>query len=60
MIIQEYQIKGQYMGNKGTEIIDTADNKTEAYKLLNEYKQAFGESWSLRVQKVFKKERNKK
>ena len=33
----------------GTEVIDTAESKEEADKMVAEYKQAFGHGWSIRA-----------
>ena len=43
-----FKIIGRYRSDK-FEVIDSADNEAEAYRLLGEYQIAFGNEWILRV-----------
>ena len=44
-----YNIIG--ISQQGAEVIDTADNKIEAIKLVNEYKIAFGNEWIIKFKR---------
>lgn len=44
----KYQIVGRYQGG-AMEYIDSFATKNEAYKMLTEYRMAFGSGWSLEV-----------
>jgi hypothetical protein len=46
MSVLEYPIFGKYQ-NGETEEIDTAEDHKEAKRLLDEYRMAYGEGWSL-------------
>tara|TARA_R100001230_G_C5566255_1_gene89374 strand:+ start:30 stop:170 length:141 start_codon:yes stop_codon:yes gene_type:complete len=44
-----YNIIG--ISQQGAEVIDTADNRIEAIKLVNEYKIAFGNEWIIKFKR---------
>ena len=44
-----YDIIG--ISQQGAEVIDTADNRIEAIKLVNEYKMAFGNEWIIKFKR---------
>ena len=44
-----YNIIG--ISQQGAEVIDTADNRIEAIKLVNEYKIAFGNKWRIKFKR---------
>jgi|TARA_R100000805_G_C3518071_1_gene41529 YesN/AraC family two-component response regulator len=44
-----YNIIG--ISQQGAEVIDTADNRIEAIKLVNEYKMAFGNEWIIKFKR---------
>tara|TARA_R100000995_G_scaffold22196_1_gene9428 strand:- start:739 stop:879 length:141 start_codon:yes stop_codon:yes gene_type:complete len=44
-----YNIIG--ISQQGAEVIDTADNRIEAVKLVNEYKMAFGSGWIIKFKR---------
>tara|TARA_R100000278_G_scaffold114925_1_gene93617 strand:+ start:21 stop:161 length:141 start_codon:yes stop_codon:yes gene_type:complete len=35
----------------GTEVIDTADNRLEAIRLVHEYRIAFGNEWIIKIKR---------
>ena len=35
----------------GTEVVDTADSRLEAIRLVNEYKMAFGNEWIIKFKR---------
>jgi len=45
-----YEILGLYKFNE-VEVIDTADSRLEAIKLVNEYRMAFGNEWTIKYKK---------
>lgn len=42
-------IWGRYHGTGKAEVIDRASSEDEAYKLLNEYRMAYGRGWTIWV-----------
>ena len=44
-----YNIIG--ISQQGAEVIDTADNRIEAIKLVNEYRLAFGNEWIIKFKR---------
>ena len=44
-----YDIIG--ISQQSAEVIDTADNRIEAIKLVNEYKMAFGNEWIIKFKR---------
>lgn len=49
----QYNILGLYSFNyNGWEVIDTAPNRTEARKLVQEYRLAFGNDWSIKLKRI--------
>ena len=45
-----YNIIGLY-GYNDAEVIDTADNRIEAIKLVQEYRLAFGDEWIIKIKR---------
>jgi len=45
-----YNIIGLYRYNDA-EVIDTADNRIEAIKLVQEYRLAFGDEWIIKIKR---------
>ena len=45
-----YNILGLYRYND-VEVIDTADSRLEAIRLVNEYKMAFGNEWIIKFKR---------
>ena len=45
-----YNIIGLY-GYNEAEVIDTADSRLEAIRLVNEYKMAFGNKWIIKFKR---------
>ena len=45
-----YNIIGLYEYNDA-EVIDTADNRLEAIRLVNEYRMAYGNEWTIKYKK---------
>ena len=45
-----YNIIGLYRYNDA-EVIDTADNRIEAIKLVQEYRLAFGDGWIIKIKR---------
>lgn len=45
-----WRIMGRYKGR--TEEVDTAETQGEAYRLLGEYRMAFGPGWELWTEEV--------
>jgi len=45
-----YNIIGLYKFNE-VEVIDTADSRIEAIRLVNEYKMAFGAKWIIKYKR---------
>jgi len=45
-----YEILGLYKFNE-VEVIDTADNRLEAIRLVNEYRMAYGNEWTIKYKK---------
>ena len=44
-----YNIIGE--SKYGTEVVDTADSRLEAIRLVNEYRMAFGNEWIIKFKK---------
>ena len=47
-----YNIIGKMKRFSGTEVIDTADSRLEAIRLVNEYRIAFGNEWIIKFIKI--------
>ena len=45
-----YNIIGLYRYNEA-EVIDTADSRLEAIRLVNEYRMAFGNEWIIKIKR---------
>ena len=45
-----YEILGLYKFNE-VEVIDTANNRLEAIRLVNEYRMAYGNEWTIKYKK---------
>ena len=52
-----YKIIGFYRNNDA-EILDTANNKSEAIRLAEEYELAFGNEWIINIEKINLKNKN--
>lgn len=51
----EYKIMGKYSGLP-IEEVDSAPTRSEATKLLSEYRMAFGAGWSLSIKRGYSEE----
>ena len=45
-----YEILGLYKFNE-VEVIDTTDSRLEAIRLVNEYRMAFGNEWTIKYKR---------
>jgi len=45
-----YEILGLYKFNE-VEVIDTTDDRLEAIRLVNEYRMAFGNEWTIKYKR---------